>query len=977
MSMKELMAAGNSLSLGDKPEGVSFDGTNDYLSRSSDLTGNADGRTFTFSCWVYHQANQYTVYYGGNHLYVQVDTNGGMALRFMDTGFTGGLNGSAPGSTVPKNTWTHIIMSVDLTTLTVYVYANDVNITSSCTFYTLANADISFTGITKYVGAENPAHSAHGKGRLAHVFLDYTYRDLSVEANRRLFIDSDGKPADGQDNTDKYSDVKLDTSAQSYMNGLVFNDTGSELITISGTSVYKYTLSTSYDITTAIYSNTVSPTSLDSGKGLCFSPDGLKMYATNYALSETENIIQYSLSTAFDISTLAKTATYQAASIYMSGVTLNNDGSKIYYVDYVNKRLYQVVLTTPYDLSTASTETYYDFSVIDNQPRNLQFYNNGASALIVTNGADSIYGLSLSTPFDITTVSYTSESYYVGNLEIYPSNILLLPNGSKVVVTGSNTSSSYGINLSTPYDISTAVYGEAAGTPSSPILYLPMTDAATAGSNSGTGGDFTVNGVLDTAGRGPNQFNCSASEFDGTNDYLETTSLSVPADNKLLTFSYCYKASLTDGPQKLDFIDASDPTNVQKLCLRLNASVTNNIDFTIYNGIDMTTVAWGKYDLPGWTKGQSHCIQLSLDTSDTSKRHAFIDGVDVTSSFAWNNYNNLNIPWSRATKAIIGEDFNYGDKLGGSLGEYWVDNSYIDLSTDNPFWDSVANKPKPVSQVISETGTTPIIAMPLRADDAGNNLGSGGDFTVYSGPFTGARGGSEFWARSANFDGSTGYLTKTLSGLSDVKTGSFVFAVRPQDNDYIRPIWCNESSNARFRATVSVPDNQVTVYFQSSSGVDIVRTVKSTTINTGTFYIVMICVDTTDSTKCKMYINGVDGGSFDLVTNANIAYSSLTDANIAAYNSTGSGADAIYDQSHTYFSTSYIDFSQESNRNLFVDQLGYPKDLTPAIDAGTIPNPLIYMKFDDTSDLGKNSGTGGNFTVNGTVTAGADVDPNA
>ena len=62
MSMKELMAAGNSLPTGDTPEGVSFDGTNDYLSRSSDLTGNADGKTFTFSAWVYWNRYQGTVY---------------------------------------------------------------------------------------------------------------------------------------------------------------------------------------------------------------------------------------------------------------------------------------------------------------------------------------------------------------------------------------------------------------------------------------------------------------------------------------------------------------------------------------------------------------------------------------------------------------------------------------------------------------------------------------------------------------------------------------------------------------------------------------------------------------------------------------------------------------------------------------------------------------------------------------------------
>ena len=35
------------------PEGVDFDGVNDYLSRSSDLVGNVNSKTFTFSCWFY------------------------------------------------------------------------------------------------------------------------------------------------------------------------------------------------------------------------------------------------------------------------------------------------------------------------------------------------------------------------------------------------------------------------------------------------------------------------------------------------------------------------------------------------------------------------------------------------------------------------------------------------------------------------------------------------------------------------------------------------------------------------------------------------------------------------------------------------------------------------------------------------------------------------------------------------------------
>jgi hypothetical protein len=79
-----------------------------------------------------------------------------------------------------------------------------------------------------------------------------------------------------------------------------------------------------------------------------------------------------------------------------------------------------------------------------------------------------------------------------------------------------------------------------------------------------------------------------------------------------------------------------------------------------------------------------------------------------------------------------------------------------------------------------------------------------------------------------------------------------------------------------------------------------------------------------------------------------------------------------------YFAGGYVDFTQEANRNLFVDQLGYPKDLTPLIDDGNIPTPAIYMKFDDTSALGTNSGTGSDTQEGGgTVTAGSDVDPNA
>lgn len=76
-----------------------------------------------------------------------------------------------------------------------------------------------------------------------------------------------------------------------------------------------------------------------------------------------------------------------------------------------------------------------------------------------------------------------------------------------------------------------------------------------------------------------------------------------------------------------------------------------------------------------------------------------------------------------------------------------------------------------------------------------------------------------------------------------------------------------------------------------------------------------------------------------------------------------------------YFSTEYVNFSDESVLNLFVDALNYPLNLQSAIDDGLIPNPIIYLPFDDPSNFGKNLGTGSDFTVSGTLRSGSDVSP--
>jgi hypothetical protein len=309
------------------------------------------------------------------------------------------------------------------------------------------------------------------------------------------------------------------------------------------------------------------------------------------------------------------------------------------------------------------------------------------------------------------------------------------------------------------------------------------------------------------------------------------------------------------------------------------------------------------------------------------------------------------------------------------MGEVYKDNSYIDLATENPFYDVDTNKPKYLGESGElPTGSSPLIYLPLRADDAGNNLGTGGDFTVNSGPYVGARGASEFLARSAEFDGSTGYLSRAsaLTGAVNTKTFSAALSIYFDSVVTSRILVFNGATDGDERFFLGLSGSNFIVLGDNSSGTTILFGRTDADLTSGQWNNILVSVDLTDTGKRNLYVNNVAVAT---------TWSAYTDDTISidvpkiSISSTPpyTGNHYADDLATVFFSTDYIDFSQEANRLKFVDGLGYPVDLQPAIDAGDIPTPLIHMKFDDTSALGTNSGSGGDFTVNGTVTAGPDV----
>ena len=177
----------------------------------------------------------------------------------------------------------------------------------------------------------------------------------------------------------------------------------------------------------------------------------------------------------------------------------------------------------------------------------------------------------------------------------------------------------------------------------------------------------------------------------------------------------------------------------------------------------------------------------------------------------------------------------------------------------------------------------------------------------------------------------------------------------------------NTTARLQFGADTIFLDIQNNMEIRVQAGGSTIANINCSTsnISNDTWYTLLICYDSDNSSKNKVYVNGVSSIS----SQTNISAGDVV-LNGTAYFPQQAAANA--EMSGLYFTTDYIDFNQEVNRNKFIDQLGYLIDLTPAIEAGDISNPLIYTKFEDTAALGTNSGTAGNLGVSGTVTAGSD-----
>ena len=232
---------------------------------------------------------------------------------------------------------------------------------------------------------------------------------------------------------------------------LSYDGTKLYIVGTTGDTVYQYSLSTAFDISTAAYASKSFSVNSQEGVpqfGLVFSPDGLKMYI----LGGNMTVYQYGLSTAWDVST----ASYSSKSKLVSdtsasprGLSFSPDGSKMYIVSSSAKMVYQYGLATLWDVSTATYSTKsMSYSSQDAISACAEFSIDGTNLYVMGANGGTVFQYSVGTPFDVSTANYTGKSLLVTGVSPAPQQVTFSPDGvSAYVMNGVATFAIYQYSL--------------------------------------------------------------------------------------------------------------------------------------------------------------------------------------------------------------------------------------------------------------------------------------------------------------------------------------------------------------------------------------------------------------------------------------------------------------------------------------------------------------------------------------------------
>ncbi len=193
-------------------------------------------------------------------------------------------------------------------------------------------------------------------------------------------------------------------------NAVYVNNTANMIFTSNSTHVHKY-VANAYNLASATYDSSI-PVGTTTTNDLFLSDDGSKLYTIG---SGNDRIYQYNLSTNWNLSTAVLYGSYNVAGIDSNptGVCISADGLYAYFLGRTNNRIYRLELSSAYDITTSSySSNYLSLGSSTGLETGVRLKPGGSN--IYYNSGSAIIEVSMPTPYSLIGASksgaYTSTS---------------------------------------------------------------------------------------------------------------------------------------------------------------------------------------------------------------------------------------------------------------------------------------------------------------------------------------------------------------------------------------------------------------------------------------------------------------------------------------------------------------------------------------------------------------------------------------
>lgn len=232
---------------------------------------------------------------------------------------------------------------------------------------------------------------------------------------------------------------------------------------------------------------------------------------------------------------------------------------------------------------------------------------------------------------------------------------------------------------------------------------------------------------------------------------------------------------------------------------------------------------------------------------------------------------------------------------------------------------------------------------------------------------------------SADFDGTNDFMTRGagLTGASDSKSGIVSAWVRLDGGDgttmgCVNLVTTLGGGTARI-SFLRTAGNVFRMAGTNSAGTVILAMNSNTAYTASSTWLHVLMSWNLAATTGHVYVNDVeDQAAGSTLTNDTLDYT-LADSGVGGLPDGTAKVNGCL--AEVYFASGqYLDFSSSTNRRLFISAGGKPVYLGQdgSLPTGTAPIVYLHLGLDQAvSTLGTNYGSGGNYTITGTLTAGS------